>query len=175
MTERKPAGMGFESWIDKQIREATERGEFDNLAGTGKPLPGVGEPYDENWWLNNYLRREGVGGEALLPTSLVLRRDLERLPERVAEMDSEAEVRAYVSDLNIRIVEWIRMPHGPHVRLAPARADEVVARWRADRHTRQRTASGSGKGSPATTSTRHRDGRPPWWRRLLRRDHPAAA
>lgn len=175
MTERKPAGMGFESWIDKQIREATERGEFDNLAGTGKPLPGVGEPYDENWWLNNYLRREGVGGEALLPTSLVLRRDLEQLPERVAEMDSEAEVRAYVSDLNLRIVEWIRMPHGPHVRLAPARADEVVARWRADRRTRQRTASGSGKGSPATTSTRYRDGRPPWWRRLLRRDRPGAA
>ncbi|MBF6275246.1 molecular chaperone DnaJ [Nocardia sp. 852002-20019_SCH5090214] len=175
MTERKPAGMGFESWIDKQIREATERGEFDNLAGTGKPLPGVGEPYDENWWLNNYLRREGVGGEALLPTSLVLRRDLERLPERVAEMDSEAEVRAYVSDLNIRIVEWIRMPHGPHVRLAPARADEVVARWRADRHTRQRTAAPSGKDSLATTSTRRRDGHPRWWRRLLRRDRPGAA
>ncbi|MGW5515127.1 DnaJ family domain-containing protein [Nocardia africana] len=176
MTERKPAGMGFESWIDKQIREATERGEFDNLAGTGKPLPGMGEPYDENWWLNNYLRREGVGGEALLPTSLVLRRDLERLPERVAEMDSEAEVRAYVSDLNARVVEWIRLPHGPHVRLAPARADEVVARWRADRRTRQRRASapGGGKGSPASTSTRYRDSGPRWWRRLIRRDRPGS-
>jgi hypothetical protein len=28
----------FESWIDKQIREAQERGDFDNLRGAGKPL-----------------------------------------------------------------------------------------------------------------------------------------
>ncbi len=28
----------FESWIDKQIREAQERGDFDNLRGTGQPL-----------------------------------------------------------------------------------------------------------------------------------------
>jgi hypothetical protein len=38
MTERKPARMDFDSWVDQQIREATERGEFDNLPGKGKPL-----------------------------------------------------------------------------------------------------------------------------------------
>jgi hypothetical protein len=38
MTERKPPGMSFESWVDKQIREATERGEFDGLPGAGKPI-----------------------------------------------------------------------------------------------------------------------------------------
>ena len=27
-----------ESWIDQQIREAQERGEFDNLPGKGRPL-----------------------------------------------------------------------------------------------------------------------------------------
>ncbi|MEV0587999.1 DUF1992 domain-containing protein [Nonomuraea sp. NPDC050310] len=32
--------MPFKTWIDRQIREATERGEFDNLPGTGKPIPG---------------------------------------------------------------------------------------------------------------------------------------
>ncbi|NKY86610.1 DnaJ family domain-containing protein [Nocardia veterana] len=171
MTERKPAGMGFESWIDKQIREATERGEFDNLAGAGKPLPDSGRPYDENWWLRNYLRREGIGGEALLPTSLVLRRDLERLPETLAELDSEAEVRAYVGDLNARIVEWIRMPHGPHVRIAPVRTDEAVERWRSTRRPRGRPMAESG--APVSTSVAFIPGRPgarpSWWRRLLRR------
>ena len=39
MTERKPPGMSFTSWIDQQINEATERGLFDNLPGAGKPLP----------------------------------------------------------------------------------------------------------------------------------------
>ena len=28
----------WESAIDKQVREAMERGDFDNLRGTGKPL-----------------------------------------------------------------------------------------------------------------------------------------
>ncbi|HEX5502961.1 MAG TPA: DUF1992 domain-containing protein, partial [Thermomicrobiales bacterium] len=34
---RIPFGQ-FESWIDRQIRQAQERGDFDNLAGTGRPL-----------------------------------------------------------------------------------------------------------------------------------------
>ncbi|WP_227982545.1 DUF1992 domain-containing protein [Nocardia spumae] len=173
MTERKPAGMGFESWIDKQIREASERGEFDNLTGAGKPLPGVGEPYDENWWLRNYLRREGVGGEALLPTSLVLRRDLERLPATVADMDSEAEVRAYVTELNSRIVEWIRRPHGPQVRIAPVRADDVVSDWRAARPGRGTPQRADNPSAAATSERRRLDvERPVWWRRLLRLGRP---
>ena len=35
---RIPFG-NFESWIDRQIRQAQERGDFDNLPGKGKPLP----------------------------------------------------------------------------------------------------------------------------------------
>ena len=33
-----------ESWVEKQIREAQERGEFDNLPGAGKPLSGARRP-----------------------------------------------------------------------------------------------------------------------------------
>ncbi|AHH18019.1 hypothetical protein NONO_c32320 [Nocardia nova SH22a] len=169
MTERKPAGMGFESWIDRQVREATERGEFDDLPGTGQPLPGRGEPYDENWWLKNLLRREGIGGEGLLPASLVLRRDLERLPDTVAAMNSEAEVRAYVADLNARIVEWIRMPHGPQVRVAPVHTDEIVDRWRAARRPTARTRLDTREISAAATKPAGRGPHEPWWRRLLPR------
>jgi predicted flavoprotein YhiN len=53
VTSRKPFGTG---WIDRQIREARERGEFDNLPGTGKPLPDLDKPYDENWWVRQKLR-----------------------------------------------------------------------------------------------------------------------
>jgi len=35
----------WESWVDQQIREAQERGEFDNLPGTGKPLDLAPNPY----------------------------------------------------------------------------------------------------------------------------------
>ena len=39
MTERKPPGTSWETWIDAQIRVAMEQGAFDNLPGAGKPLP----------------------------------------------------------------------------------------------------------------------------------------
>ena len=80
MPERKPAHVGFESWVDQQIREATDRGEFDNLPGTGK-LTGLQDSDDELWWVKNYLRREGLPTEALLPTALQLRKEIERRNE----------------------------------------------------------------------------------------------
>lgn len=35
----------WESWIDQQIREAQERGEFDNLPGKGRPLDLTANPF----------------------------------------------------------------------------------------------------------------------------------
>jgi DnaJ family protein C protein 28 len=37
--------LDWESWIDQQIREAYERGEFDNLPGKGRPLDLPPNPY----------------------------------------------------------------------------------------------------------------------------------
>ena len=39
MTERKPPGVSWESWIDRQIREAEERGAFADLPGAGMRIP----------------------------------------------------------------------------------------------------------------------------------------
>jgi len=40
----------WESLIDKKIREAMEQGEFDNLAGKGKPMDLSENPFeDPNW------------------------------------------------------------------------------------------------------------------------------
>jgi DnaJ homologue, subfamily C, member 28, conserved domain len=51
VTERKPAGVRFETWVERQIRDAQERGEFENLPGAGKPLPGLTGHYDDQWWV----------------------------------------------------------------------------------------------------------------------------
>ncbi|MCM6772230.1 DUF1992 domain-containing protein [Nocardia sp. CDC159] len=161
MTERKPAGMSQESWIDRQIREATERGDFDDLPGKGKPLPDAGQPFDENWWLKDYLRREKVGGDGILPPSLILKRDLERLPRTVARMSSEVRVREYTAELNDRITNWLRMPHGPYVHVAPVDVDEIVEQWRT---ARQRPAPAANPAEPPAHA------RPAWWRRLFARD-----
>ncbi|MCA1646347.1 MAG: DUF1992 domain-containing protein [Chloroflexi bacterium] len=61
----------WESVIEKQIREAQERGEFDNLTGQGQPLPA--EPWDEEWGLAHHLLRQA--GET--PTWISIARDIE--------------------------------------------------------------------------------------------------
>lgn len=158
MTDRKPPNTTFESWVDKQIRESIERGEFDNLPGAGKPIPGADRPDDENWWLRSYLNRQGVGTDSMLPTSLLLRRDLERLPKTVRALATEQHVRDAVTELNDRIVAWLRMPHGPYVQVAPVDADDVVAQWRSDR-----AAAKPAVPQPATAPTRGR------WRSMFGR------
>ena len=60
MTARKPPDIPWESWVDRQIRESMERGEFDDLPGSGKPLAGLDEPDDELWWVKRKLEREGL-------------------------------------------------------------------------------------------------------------------
>ena len=35
--------------VERAIREAEARGEFANLPGAGKPLPGLDRPAGEDW------------------------------------------------------------------------------------------------------------------------------
>lgn len=62
---RVPRAMGhhFELEVDRVIREAVERGEFDDLPGVGKPIPGAGERDDEMWWVRNWVTRQRDDGE----------------------------------------------------------------------------------------------------------------
>src|SRR5215207_5156908 len=91
----------FESSIDRQLREARERGEFDNLPGLGRPLPDHGREYQEDWWVRDWVARESEGG--LLPASLALRRDREDLDRQVDRRTTEAAVREHVAALNEQI------------------------------------------------------------------------
>jgi hypothetical protein len=123
------SGPWYESHIDRQIREAQERGEFDNLPGAGKPLPDRGELYDEEWWLKELIRREELTG--LAPASLQIRKEAEELLDRLAKVATESEVRHIVDRLNERI-ELARRGHvdGPPVVLPAFDVEEVVAAWR---------------------------------------------
>ncbi|MDG4797735.1 DUF1992 domain-containing protein [Micromonospora sp. WMMD1082] len=123
----------WEASVEAQIRSAQERGEFDNLPGAGKPIPGRGLPYDESWWIKSFLEREQVPTDLLLPTPLLLRRRIERLPEEVRDLPTEQAVRACVADLNAEVMAWLRHPSGPRVVVRPVDTDAVVRRWRADR------------------------------------------
>jgi hypothetical protein len=130
MTERKPSGMSFTSWIDQQIQEAEERGAFDNLPGAGQPLPNRGEADDGLAWLRDKLHQEGVPTDELLPTPLKLRSQRERLAESVPGFRSEHEIRDAVAELNHRIMEWRRLPLGPPIFVPLVNEEEMLERWR---------------------------------------------
>ena len=164
MTEREPPEMSFRTWIDQQISQAEERGAFDNLPGAGKPLPRGDEADDGQAWLREYVRREGVPAEALLPLPLRLRKETERLAESVAVLGSEQEVRDAAAELNARILEWRRIPVGPPVFVPLADEEALVSRWR-EAHPAGRQPAPAPPPDPAAARGRRR-----WWPLWRRRD-----
>jgi hypothetical protein len=102
MTERKPPWTSWETWIDAQIRVATEKGAFDNLPGAGKPLPNLDEVYDPLWWVKQLVKREEI---SVLPPSLELLRKVERELAAIEKLDDEATVRRRADALNVEIAK----------------------------------------------------------------------
>lgn len=98
-----------ESWVEKQIREAQERGEFDNLPGAGKPLKGLDDP-DPDWWLKKMMAREGLDMADALPPVMLLRREHATFPESLLEVRSDEGVRAVLRDYNARVLDDRRRP-----------------------------------------------------------------
>lgn len=162
-----------EAWdaaVEAQIRGAVQRGEFDNLPGMGKPIPGRGMPYDESWWIKSFLEREKLPSDLLLPTPLQLRRRIEQVPDEVRGLPTEQSVRDFVGQLNTQVVAWLRNPEGPRVAVRPVNADEVVRRWRAERAGPEVTVTAT---DPATVTNPAgapaRRARRRWWLRWRRR------
>ncbi|KAB1935017.1 DUF1992 domain-containing protein [Micromonospora sp. ALFpr18c] len=158
----------WEASVEAKIQDAVQRGEFDNLPGMGKPIPGRGMPYDEAWWIKSFLEREALSSDLLLPTSLQLRRRVEQVPDEVRDLPTEQAVRDFVGQLNAQIVAWLRFPDdGPRVTVRPVNTEDVVRRWRAE-HTPPRTVTPTTE--PVTAAAARRSRRTWWlpWRRRPR-------
>jgi|SRR5215831_6704451 len=160
MTERKPPGMSFTSWIDQQISEAEERGAFDNLPGAGQPLPYRGEDDDGQAWVRDWLRREGVSADVLLPAPLKLRKEAAQLAETVHSLRSEQDVRDAVADLNTRIMEWRKIPLGPPIFVPLVDEEKMLGRWRERQPATLPASAADARPDRAAAPTR-----PRWWRR----------
>ncbi|MFE0207895.1 DUF1992 domain-containing protein [Streptomyces sp. NPDC058985] len=135
MTERKPPGVDFESWVDRQIREAEARGEFAGLAGAGKPLASeMDSTYDELWWVKRKMAREGF---SVLPPALALRKEAEDALEAALKAPSERVVRRIIEEVNVKIRDvLLKPPPGPPLGRKPFDVDEVVRQWRERRAER---------------------------------------
>ena len=128
MTDRKPPGKSWESWLEEIIQRAEDEGAFTDLPGAGKPLPDLDKPYDPDWWAKQLVRREKI---SLLPPALELLRQVEAELAVIWTLASEAEVRRRAAALNAVIATVnARAAEGPPTRVAQLDVDALVADWR---------------------------------------------
>jgi hypothetical protein len=131
MAVNRPAGQSWESYTDAQLRIAGEHGAFDNLPGAGKPIPGLDQNYDENWWLKEYLKRENLSA---LPQALAFKTELAQLIERLWRVPGEVQLREEIAKINQRI-EYMNASVLDGLALDVSRMDveETVKTWRTKR------------------------------------------
>lgn len=132
-SNRKPPGMSWESYAEQLIREAQLAGEFDNLPGMGKPIPGLDGYDDADWWVREKLRREQISA---LPPSLQIKADVCRALEKVWNLSSADAVRREVMVVNDQIRQANFAIHwGPPSTQMPLDVDEVLREWERRRAT----------------------------------------
>lgn len=114
--------MEFESLSDRLVREAIERGEFNDLPGAGKPIPDLDKPYDAHWWVKSFLERER-STEAWVAARDAIHAKL----GAVWQMQSESSVRARVHELNGQISE---LNEQSHREFELFNVEDVISAWK---------------------------------------------
>lgn len=146
-------------YVESAIQQAIRRGDFDDLPGYGKPLEGLGDHHDPDWWIRRKIQTEKLTG--LGPPALQLRVEHAEFEDRVDALRREQEVREYVTDFNRRIIEARRQLLGGPPVVTPMRDEDAeVAAWH---HRRQARAQAAAAASAAETEPPRPRRR--WWRR----------
>lgn len=154
----------WESPVEQAIREAQQRGEFDDLAGAGRPLR-LGDPEgpdDPLWWVRRKLEDEGLDLSAAMPPALAMRKEAAGFPESLLDLRTEDAVRAVLDDFNQRVRRDRLRPPDPGMPqlLAPTvDVDDVVRRWH---ELRAASRPPEDDAPPASRPVRPRRR---WWRR----------
>ena len=126
--EKKKRPVNIEAPAEHEIRRAVEEGAFDNLPGAGKPIPGIDQPYDENWWLKGMLKRENL---SVLPQTLELRAEIEKDIEKMWHAFNESDLSRQFAAINAKIRKLnSTATTGPATTVSEMDAQAVVERWK---------------------------------------------
>ncbi|GAA5088454.1 hypothetical protein GCM10025760_10880 [Microbacterium yannicii] len=143
--------------VENAIQQAIRRGEFDDLPGAGKPIPGLGETHDPDWWIRRKIESEKLTG--LGPPALRLRVENAELEGTLDALSREADVREALEDFNRRVIDARRQLQGGPPVVTPTRdVDSEVAAWQERRSSRMAAQAQA----DADAVSRRRS---PWWRR----------
>lgn len=126
---RKPPGVSWERWVERQISEAMDRGDFEGLSGAGRPIRDLDRPRAENAWIREKLRRERVAPPP--PPAIQIRIEVDAALASLGSLADEGSVRGLVEHLNERIRTVNRtVVTGPPTTVGPLPVNEVLDRWR---------------------------------------------
>lgn len=141
------------------IRDAMAQGKFDHLKYAGKPIPGLGEKYDPDWWVKGLIQRENITGMG--PKAILLRTEDAGLDDRIDEQHSEKQVRQLLEDFNARVIDARRqLQGGPPVVPKTRDVESEVRRW-AERRTARAAVVDELAAQQGPEQIRRR-----WWRRF---------
>ncbi|BCW60208.1 hypothetical protein J2790_000216 [Paenarthrobacter nicotinovorans] len=140
--------------VEYLIRDAMSQGKFDNLKYAGKPIPGLGEHYDPDWWVKGLIQRERLSG--IGPPAILLRIEDGELEAKLDQQYTDKQVRDILEDFNKRVIEARRqLQGGPPVITKLRDVDAEVQKWR-----ERRAAAAPPEPEPEP------QGKRTWWQRL---------
>ncbi|MEX0428192.1 DUF1992 domain-containing protein [Nocardioides sp. DS6] len=152
------------TWVDLQVKQAIERGEFDDLPGAGRPIEDLDKEHDPDWWLKRLVEREQITG--VLPPSLQLRKDDAALDDLLDQQRTEEAARTLVEEFNERVIAArYSLPQGPPLITMPRDVAETLAAWRTRREARAARAAADATDAVRRRPTASGERRRRWWRR----------
>ena len=125
-------------WVDLQVQEAIQRGEFDNLPGAGRPIKNLDRDHDPDWWVKQLVEREQI---VLLPRSVQLRKDDAELDDLLDTQTTEDGARRIIEEFNERVIAArYGAPEGPPLITMPRDVEATLEAWRERRAVRVEAA-----------------------------------
>ncbi|MCZ9883286.1 DnaJ family domain-containing protein [Arthrobacter sp. B2a2-09] len=156
---QKRKKVGDAARVEYLIRDAMAQGKFDNLKYAGKPIPGLGERYDPDWWVKGLIQREHLSG--LGPKAILLRTEDAELDAKLDALYSEKQVRELVEDFNARVIDARRqLQGGPPVITKTRDVGVELERWHERRAAAAEATAAQESVNQELASKR------PWWRRI---------
>ena len=142
-------------WVDLQVQQSIQRGEFDDLPGAGKPIKNLDRDHDPDWWVKQLVEREQI---VVLPRSVQLRKDDAELDDLLDTQTTEDGARRIVEEFNERVIAArYGAPEGPPLITMPRDVDATLDAWRERRAARVAAAK--------DVRSRQQPRKRRWWRR----------
>ncbi len=114
----------FSKIAEQRIKEAIEKGEFENLAGSGKPLC-----LEDETWIPEDLRPayRVLKNAGCIPPELELQKEVLSLGALICTLDDDQERLKRIRELNFRLLKLNEMRKKPFILdLLPEYEEKIV-------------------------------------------------